>query len=69
MYLKGGDAAQLAAQVIRRGGSSEVDARLGGLAKHRADARMGVLDERTRIAVEVDRLAGIEQHRFLGIDL
>ena len=30
---------------------------------------MRVLDERTCIAVEVDRFAGVEQHRFLGIDL
>ena len=30
---------------------------------------MGVLDEGTRVAVEVDRLARIEEHRLLGIHL
>ena len=42
---------------------------LSGFAQHRTDTRVGILDEGTRIAVEVDRLAGIEQHRLSGIDL
>ena len=45
------------------------DAGLSGLAQHRADACMGVLDERPRIAVEVDGFARVEKHGLLGVNL
>lgn len=41
-------------QVIRLRSTGEVDAGFGGLAQHRADTRMGILDERAGVAVEVD---------------
>ena len=56
-------------QIVGGGSPFEINARLGGLAQDRADTCVGVLDERPRIAVEVDRLAGIEQHRLLGVHL
>ena len=59
----------LLGQVVRGGNAPEVDTRFGSLAQNRADTRVGVLDERSRVAVEVDRLAGVKQHRLLGVYL
>ena len=46
-----------------------VDAGIGSLAQDRAYTGIGVLYERTRVAVEVDTLLGVEQHVFAGVDL
>ena len=40
-----------------------------GFAKDRADTGVGILNERTCVAVEVDAFLGIEEHILAGIDL
>ena len=42
---------------------------LTALAQYRLDAGIGVLDEGTGVAVEVDGLAGVEQHGLPGVHL
>ena len=48
---------------------TDSEALIGSLAKHRTDTSMGVLDERTGIAIEVDRFLGIEGHVLARIHL
>ena len=52
-----------------RASSRSVDTTLLGLAQNRADTCVGVLNEGTCISVEIDRLARVEEHSLLGIDL
>ena len=42
---------------------------LGGLTQDGADARVGVLNERPSVAIEVDRLLGVEGHVLPRVDL
>ena len=45
-----------------RQGIRDADTSLGSLAEHRLDTGIGVLDERTCVAVEVDGFLGVEGH-------
>ena len=45
-----------------------IDTGFDSLAHDRADAGVGVLNERPRVPVEVDRIFGIESHVLAGID-
>ena len=42
---------------------------IAGLADHGVDTRIGVLNERTGVSIEVDRFLGIEEHVLLGVNL
>ena len=48
---------------------SALDIKFCSLSHDRADAGVGILDKRTGIAVEVDRLLGVEQHILACINL